>query len=109
MQAAGAQNDFITPAVVSAAEADYERNLATPSSCSPSLVRSTYGTQNVALFNKWLPNTRSSHLMPPIVCNRSGRNRASGRAYGDALGHAKNRIKGIATELGLKVPANLAS
>jgi propane 2-monooxygenase small subunit len=25
------------------------------------------------------------------------------------LGHAKNRIKGIATELGLKVPANLAS
>ena len=30
-------------------------------------------------------------------------------AFGDALGHAKNRIKSIAAELGLKVPANLAS
>ena len=30
-------------------------------------------------------------------------------AFGDALAHAKNRIKGIATELGLTVPANLAS
>ena len=29
--------------------------------------------------------------------------------FGDALGHAKNRIRGIASELGLKVPANLAS
>jgi len=30
-------------------------------------------------------------------------------AFGDALGHAKNRIKAIAAELGLKVPANLSS
>jgi propane monooxygenase small subunit len=29
--------------------------------------------------------------------------------FNDALGQAKNRIKGIATELGLKVPASLAS
>ena len=29
--------------------------------------------------------------------------------YADALGHSKNRIKGIAAELGLTVPANLAS
>ena len=28
MQVAASQNDFVTPAVVSAAEADYERNLA---------------------------------------------------------------------------------
>jgi propane monooxygenase small subunit len=29
--------------------------------------------------------------------------------FSDGLAHAKNRIKGIAAELGLKVPANLAS
>jgi propane 2-monooxygenase small subunit len=29
--------------------------------------------------------------------------------YSDALSHAKNRIKGIAAELGLKVPANLTA
>ena len=29
-------------------------------------------------------------------------------SFADALAHAKNRIKAIASELGLKVPANLA-
>jgi len=59
MQAASAQNDFITPAVVSAAEADYERNLANTVELFHILgTDPTYGAQNVALFNKWLVRTR---------------------------------------------------
>src|SRR5258708_29148156 len=55
MQAASAQGDFITPTVVSAAEADYERNLANTVELFALLgTDPTYGTQNIALFNKWL-------------------------------------------------------
>jgi len=55
MQAAAAQNDFITPAVVSAAEADYERNLANTVELFHILGEDpTHGAHNIALFNKWL-------------------------------------------------------
>src|SRR5260221_13380799 len=111
MQAAGPQNDFITPAVVSAAEADYERNLANTVELFHILATDpTYGTQNVALFNKWLAKHAdlaldASNRLQPIWSQP----RVKVATFGDALGHAKNGIKGMATELGLKVPANLAS
>src|SRR6266403_114088 len=111
MQAAGAQNDFITPAVVSAAEADYERNLANTVELFHILGEDpTHGAHNIALFNKWLAKHAelaldAANRLQPIWSQP----RVKVAAYGDALGHAKNRIKGIATELGLKVPANLAS
>src|ERR1700749_4730682 len=102
MQAASAQNDFITPAVVSAAEADYERNLANTVELFHILATDpTYGAQNVALFNKWLAKhadlalEASNHLQP--IWSQP---RVKVATFADALGHAKNRIKGIATELG---------
>jgi propane monooxygenase small subunit len=111
MQAASAQNDFITPAVVSAAEADYERNLANTVELFHILGSDpTYGTQNVALFDKWLAKhadlalDAANHLQP--IWSQP---RVKVAAFGDALAHAKNRIHSIAAELGLKVPANLAS
>ena len=111
MQAAAAQNDFITPAVVSAAEADYERNLANTVELFHILGEDpTHGAHNIALFNKWLAKHAdlaldASNRLQPIWSQP----RVKVATFGDALGHAKNRIKGIATELGLKVPANLAS
>jgi propane monooxygenase small subunit len=111
MQAAAAQNDFITPAVVSAAEADYERNLANTVELFHILGSDpTYGEKNLALFNKWLAKHAelalgaANHLQP--IWSQPRVNVAN---FGDALGHAKNRIKGIATELDLKVPADLAT
>jgi propane monooxygenase small subunit len=111
MQAASAQNDFITPAVVSAAEADYERNLANTVELFHILGEDpTHGAHNIALFNKWLVKhadlalDASNHLQP--IWSQP---RVKVATFSDALAHAKNRIKGIATELGLKVPANLAS
>src|ERR1700753_4154874 len=110
MQAASAQNDFITPAVVSAAEADYERNLANTVELFHILGSDpTYGDKNLDLFNKWLGKhaelalDAANHLQP--VCSQP---RVKVANFGDALGHAKNRIKGIAAELDLTVPADLA-
>jgi len=111
MQAASAQNDFITPAVVSAAEADYERNLANTVELFHILgTDPTHAAHNIALFNKWLAKHAdlaldAANRLQPIWSQP----RVKVVTFSDGLARAKNRIKGIAAELGLKVPANLAS
>ena len=109
MQAAAAQNDFITPAVVSAAEADYERNLANTVELFYILgTDPEHGAHNIGLFNNWL-NTHAklaldaANNLQPIWSQP----RVKVASFADALANAKNRIKGIATELGLTVPAGL--
>lgn len=55
MQAAAANNDFITPPVISAAEADYERNLANTIDLMYLLANDEqYGKENTALFQSWV-------------------------------------------------------
>lgn len=55
MQAAAANNDFITPPVISAAEADYERNLANTIDLIYLLANDEkHGAHNRALFNGWV-------------------------------------------------------
>ncbi len=109
MQAAAAQNDFITPAVISAAEADYERNLANTVELFHLLSTDpVHGAKNVALFNTWLAKhadlalDAANHLQP--IWSQP---RVKVATFADALAHAKNRIRGIAGELGLTVPAKL--
>jgi propane monooxygenase small subunit len=109
MQAAAAQNDFITPAVVSAAESDYERNLANTVELFYILgTDPEHGKHNIGLFNAWL-NTHAklaldaANQLQPIWSQP----RVKVASFADALASAKNRIKGIATELGLTVPASL--
>ncbi|MBF9035865.1 toluene hydroxylase [Rhodobacterales bacterium HKCCE2091] len=55
MQAAAANNDFVTPPVISAAEADYERNLANTIDLIYLLVNDeTHAKENRAVFQAWL-------------------------------------------------------
>lgn len=55
MQAAAANNDFITPPVISAAEADYERNLANTIDLIYLLTNDEqHAAHNKALFQTWL-------------------------------------------------------
>ncbi len=55
MQAAAANNDFITPPVISAAEADYERNLANTIDLMYLLVHDeVHGRHNRALLEGWV-------------------------------------------------------
>jgi len=54
MQVASSNGDFITPAVISAAEADYERNLANAVDLFYLLANDAeHATHNRALFNGW--------------------------------------------------------
>ena len=111
MQAAAAQNDFITPAVVSAAEADYERNLANTVELFHLLgTDPVHGGHNIALFNTWLARhadlalDAANHLQP--IWSQP---RVKVVTFPDVLSRAKNRIQGIARELGLTVPAPLTA
>jgi len=69
-----------------------------------------HGKHNIALFNKWLAKhadlalDAANHLQP--IWSQP---RVKVASFADALAHAKNRIKGIATELGLTVPASLSA
>ena len=110
MQAAAAQNDFITPSVVAAAEADFERNLANTMELFHILGNDPeHGKANIKLFNGWfakhvdLAIDAANHLQP--IWSQP---RVKVAAFADALAHAKNRAKHIATELGLKIPASIA-
>ncbi|MCR9087683.1 MAG: aromatic/alkene monooxygenase hydroxylase subunit beta [Rhodobacteraceae bacterium] len=59
MQVAAANNDFITPPVISAAEADYERNLANTVDLIYLLATDAeYGDHNRNLFATWLKKHR---------------------------------------------------
>jgi propane 2-monooxygenase small subunit len=110
MQAAAAQNDFITPTVVAAAEADYERNLANTMELFHILGNDPdHGKANIKLFNGWFAKhadlaIAAANQLQPIWSQP----RVKVAAFVDALAHAKNRVKSIATELGLKVPASVA-
>ena len=85
MQAAASQGDFATPTVVSAAEADYERNLANTVELIYILTHDKeHGAHNKGLFNGWmahhaaLANEAASNLQP-IGRSRGSRCRASPR------------------------------
>jgi propane 2-monooxygenase small subunit len=55
MQAASANNDFVTPSVIAAAEGDYERNLANAIDLIYLLATDeTYGAKNRELFQQWI-------------------------------------------------------
>ena len=60
MQVAAANHDFITPAVISAAEADYERNLANTIDLMYLLAHDEkHASHNQALFKAWLKRHRA--------------------------------------------------
>lgn len=72
MQFGAANNDFMTPSVIAAAEGDYERNLANTIDLIWLLANDeTYGTQNRALFQGWVMKhaalaDKAAKLLQPI-------------------------------------------
>jgi propane monooxygenase small subunit len=105
MQMAASQNDFMTPAVVSAAEGDYERNLANAVELFRMLVLDeTHGQANRALFNHWLEkhgaeaNVAASQLQP--IWSQP---RVKTTQFADVLAASHNRLRAIGSEIGLDV------
>ncbi|MBV8704205.1 MAG: aromatic/alkene monooxygenase hydroxylase subunit beta [Acetobacteraceae bacterium] len=105
MQMAAAQNDFITPAMISAAEGDYERNLANTVELFHTLTTDEqHGKHNQELFGRWLAhhgalaNEASSNLQPVWSLPR-----VKVAQYADALALAQNRLRAIGAEIGIDV------
>lgn len=106
MQVASSNRDFVTPAVVSAAEADYERNLANTVDLFHLLCHDDeHGQANKQVCEGWLakhvPLGRDAgqHLQP--IWSEP---RAKPVPFTDAQAHAKDRLAAIAGELGLNLP-----
>ncbi len=101
MQAAAAQNDFITPAVVSAAEADYERNLANTVELIHMLThRPGYTATIISRAVQQLAGEtrRPGGQTPPINLQPIwSQPRVKVVSFADAFAQAKNRLRRIAS------------
>lgn len=110
MQVAAAQNDFVTPTVVSAAEGDYNRNLANAVELIHMLVTDAeHGEYNKKVFAGWLKThgdlaiAAAKNLQPIWSLPHTKVAQFEG-AYANAL----DRVKTIAGQLGIEVPASFA-
>ena len=105
LQLAASQNDFMTPAVVSAAEGDYERNLANTIELYRMLLLDEQHAQaNRNLFESWLAKygplavEAANHLQP--IWSQP---RVKIAQFTDAVAQSYNRLRAIGAEIGLDV------
>src|ERR1700738_2606470 len=107
MQLPAAQGDFITPTIVSAAEGDYERNLANAVELFHILANDPkHGEANRKLLGEWLEKhgaiaaSAAKHLQPiwsiPHVKTAQ---------FNDCLSSAIERTELIAREIGIHFPS----
>ncbi len=103
MQVAAANADFVTPPVISAAEADYERNLANAIDFAFILVDdSEHGAANRDLLQGWVQRygdlaDKASEALRPIWSQPHSKP----RSYDDARAVSVERLGQILGELGL--------
>lgn len=109
MQVAAAQGDFTTPTVISAAEGDYQRNLANTAELVHILAHDPqHGAHNRALFNRWLADhgkrclIAAQQLQPMWSLPHH-----KVAQFPDALARSLERVRSIAGELGLDLPPEL--
>lgn len=103
MQVASSNGDFITPAVISAAEADYERNLANAVDLFHLLATdSDHAVHNHGLFNGWVHKhaalaRKAAVGLQPVWSQPHSKP----VQFSDAKAHSVERINRILGELGL--------
>jgi propane monooxygenase small subunit len=106
MQASASNRDFVTPAVVSAAEADFDRNLANCVDLIYLLVNDEkHGKHNTKLFNSWLKKhvalgRDAASSLQPIWSQPHGKP----VQFTDAQAQFEDRLKTITSQLGLSLP-----
>ena len=110
MQMAAAQNDFLTPTVVSSAEGDYQRNLANTVELLHMLVSdSAHSAHNIGLFNSWLKTygdlaVRAAKNLQPLWSLPHTKVAQFEGAYATAV----ERMQTITSQLGLELPASIS-
>jgi propane 2-monooxygenase small subunit len=111
MRLAAAQGDFITPAVTSAAEGDYERNLANAVELFHILAEDPiHADHNNQVFRGWLAKHGALALdaannLQPIWSQP----RVKAASFTDVFGQAKNRLGAITAEIRIETPASLVA
>ena len=111
MQCAAAQGDFVTPAVVSAAEADYQRNLANTVELISILTNDAeHGAHNKQLFDGWVEKhtalgLEAANNLQPIWSQV----RVKVASFADILARSKNRMQTIMKETGLQTPSAVSA
>jgi propane monooxygenase small subunit len=111
MQVAAAQNDFMTPTVVSSAEGDYQRNLANTVELMHMLVSDpAHSVHNTGLFNGWLKKygdlaVLAAKNLQPIWSLPHTKVARFDAAYASAA----DRMQSIANQLGLTLPASISA
>ncbi|MBB5422201.1 aromatic/alkene monooxygenase hydroxylase subunit beta [Paraburkholderia atlantica] len=109
MQVAAAQNDFLTPTVVSAAEGDYERNLANAVELFHMLANDPqHGEANRKLFAEWLEKhgvlaLDAAKQLQPIWSIPHVKT----APFNDCLNSAIERAEMIAREIGVHFPSSI--
>lgn len=105
LQMAASQNDFMTPSVVSAAEGDYERNLANAIELFTMLTHDeANGDANRKILVGWaekhgaLARDAANHLQP--IWSQP---RVKAAQFTDAVEVSHNRLRAIASEIGFDV------
>jgi propane monooxygenase small subunit len=102
MQMAAAQNDYMSPSVVSAAEGDYERNLANTVELFSILTQDqNHGEHNRKLLVQWAGTygklaIDAANQLQPIWSQP----RVKIAQFNEAFDLAKNRLRAIAAEIG---------
>ena len=110
MHAAPANRDFVTPAVVSSAEADYQRNLANAVELFYVLRNDPeHGVHNKALFERWAHKhvalaTSASRSLQPIWSEPS----TKAAQFADSFASGQTRVKTIASEIDIALPVEIA-
>lgn len=110
MQAAAAQNDFLTPTVVSSAEGDYQRNLANSIElCHMLVTDETHSAHNIKLFNTWLKTygdmaVVAAKNLQPIWSLPHTKVAQFESAYASVV----ERMQAITNQLGLQMPASIS-
>ncbi len=103
MQAAAANNDFITPPVISAAEADYERNLANTVDLIYLLANDEeFGDKNRKLFKAWLnKHSALAHAAAAALQPIWSQPHSKPVSFEDVKAVSQERLGQILGELGL--------
>ncbi|MEZ5932152.1 MAG: aromatic/alkene monooxygenase hydroxylase subunit beta [Alphaproteobacteria bacterium] len=106
MQASASNRDFVTPAVVSAAEADYDRNLANCTDLIYLLLNDKeHAKHNKKVFDGWLKKhvalgRKAAKSLQPIWSQPHGKP----IQFTDAQAQSEERLKTITSQLGLSLP-----
>ena len=107
LQMAAAHNDFITPSVVSAAEGDYERNLANCVELVHMLLNDRdYSLHNKVIIGEWVEkHAKLAHAAAAQLQPIWSLPRVKIASFTESFELARNRFNNVLQQCGLPVPA----